>query len=73
MKIDRQAARVAWLRAHPDAWKDAPSLTDAVTDEGRGIIMTLVQTFRQLNLLPKTTAIYLAKDSVRRAVGLARR
>lgn len=38
-----RARRLAWLLAHPDIWRGAPSSNEDVDDAGRAILNTLGQ------------------------------
>lgn len=64
--------RIAWLLEHPAEWTGAPSLSDDVTDDGRAIIVRIVAQFKALGLMPNHGSLEIAKESVRRAIGVAR-
>lgn len=67
------SARLKWLLANPELWKDAPSDSQDVTDEGRGILASVGQQMVDLGLYARSTEATDRAWGLRILIGEARR
>ena len=65
------AQRLAWLRAHPTAWADVPTLADDVADANRLALDTLESLMVAQGLLGSGSRD-VRRDTIRRLVGEVR-
>jgi len=65
--------RIAWLLKHPEAWQGAPSMAQDVTDAGRAQLNQLCEAMTTAGLFGPHTNEAAQRDSVRLAIGKARR
>jgi hypothetical protein len=71
----RRHRRVAWLRAHPDLWRHAPSDQEDVDDTNRPALIAVVHAMSRDGLFSATTSVNLQERlwSVRTLIADARR